>query len=178
MLTTHEVAGEQLAWIHANGLRERYELRAADADMPLAVLTVRGSSAEAEIGSTTYHFARVGWLGSRVNVWENALRAPIAVVRGGFSGGLVEIAGGTMYHWKKPRFWTNERDWVDAAGEVLVRMQPVSAREVRVICEPATRETNNLGLLVVLGEFLLAVANQDAWTAAIVSVVGAGGAGA
>lgn len=174
MLTAHEVAGEQLVWVRARGLKERYELRADSADSAVAELTVRGSRGDAEIGGTMYHFARAGWLGSRVNVWTNSVRAPIAVVRGGFSGGSVEIAGGTMYHWKKPRFWTNERDWLDAAGEVLVRMQPVSAREVRVICEPAAHETSTLGLLVVLGEFLLAVANQDAWTAAIVSVVAAG----
>lgn len=181
MLTTHEVAGDQFAWVRAKGLRGRYELRAEGANTPLAVLNVQDSVGDAEIhGATyhTYHFARVGWLGSRVNVWANSLRAPIAVFRGGWASSSVEIAGSTTYHWKKPHFWTPEHDWVDTAGQVLVRMRPLSGREVRVILEPMAQEKSDVELLVVLGEFLLAVANQDALTGAVMSVVGAGGAGA
>ncbi|MFI5272463.1 MAG: hypothetical protein ACHQ4H_05450 [Ktedonobacterales bacterium] len=179
MAQLSDAAGEELAWVRIKWLKEQYELRApgvdadADADAAVATLTLRGSgSAIATIGDNTFGFQRRGWFRTQVRVWRDPERQEVGV----FSGGALALASGAQYHWRKPRFWTNERDWVDASGNLLVRLQPANWRaSVRVICEPDVRGSADLALLVTLGALLLVLANQDAATAAVVTTVAASG---
>jgi hypothetical protein len=82
------------------------------------------------------------------------------------------LTGGATYRWRKPRFWTNERDWIDASGQPIMRMRPTNWRDnVHVVCEPAAYASSDGALLIILGKLLLALANQDATTAATTTAI-------
>ncbi|HEY7849597.1 MAG TPA: hypothetical protein VIC27_05995 [Ktedonobacterales bacterium] len=170
MQALRDLADESLVWVRVGGLHERYELRVGVDETAIASLTMQGAGGgQAQIGETTLRFRRSGLLGQRVTVEMDASEAPVAVYTG---GGSVELTGGATYRWRKPRFWTNERDWVDASGQTIIRMRPTNWRDnVRVVCEPAAHASSDGALLVILGKLLLALSNQDATTAATITAV-------
>jgi hypothetical protein len=161
-----EIAGSELLWVRPRRTRREYELRAGD-EIVATIALVRGSTARAESAGARYRFSREGCMRPRITVRSDpgeALLALFAPRRGG--GGLTFVDGSQepVYTWKKPRVFTNEHVWVDEAGTELVRFSPSSwGSTVKMVIQAAgAAMPTTLPLLVLLGEYLVLLAAQDA----------------
>jgi hypothetical protein len=179
MQRLHDIDGSaELRWIKPKRSQRRFELHAGEA--VVATLTwTRGASAIGRWADEQYRFGRQGWFRQRVLVHEGDGDAsgvpdePIATFAQ--RGGTLTFSDGRTFLWQKPKRWTNERVWVDSAGAVLARFSPANGQTtVTLASEPQVARAPELPLLVLLGQYLLVLAAQDAEaasTAAVVAVV-------
>ncbi len=168
MQSLSNLNGSELRWIRPRRLRPDSELRAGDT--LIATLTwARGSRASARWGATQYGFNRQGWFRPRILVHDErpeiatAPDAPVAT----FARDALTCADSHVYRWKKPKRWTNERMWVDAASIELVRFSPGKKSTNIVLVAPSSATPADLPLLILLGQYLLVLAAQDAEVASI-----------
>jgi hypothetical protein len=158
--------------------RREFELRSGDAVLGTLVWK-RGSRALAELGESRYSFERKGWLNSRITVQRDSSSQEMVEPLATFSphGGILSVSDGRRYVWKKPqstsasRRWTRERVWIDEPGAELVRFHPAKHSSVEVTIPPETSPQPDLPLLILLGQYLIALSSQDAETAAMAGTV-------
>ena len=184
MQTLYDVDGSaELRWIKPRRSRRQFELHAGEA--VVATLTwTRGASASAsgQLAGEQYRFGRQGWFRQRIVVHRSpaadapdptiASDAPLATFA---HRSALAFADGRTFLWQKPKRWTNERVWVDSTGAVLARFAPSKGQTtVTLASEPRAARPPELPLLLLLGQYLLVLAAQDAEaasTAAVVAVI-------
>jgi hypothetical protein len=168
MTTRGEDQGTGLIWTKPRWSKSRFELHAAD-DTILATLTCdRGTRAQAQWGDIHYQFSRQGWLRPRIlvhTVDSSEVRAEgeagSSVATLAQHGGPHSFPDGQSFLWKKPKWLTNERIWVDGAATELVRFHPTRHRTVVVTTPPEVTHWPELPLLILLGQYLIVLAAQD-----------------
>src|SRR6516164_282089 len=131
-----EVQHGELVWVKPKWSKLQFELRSGDSGV--ATLDwIRGSQALAQWGESRYHFSRQGWLRPRILVHTAPREAPgepLATLT--YRSGALTYADGRAFAWKKPRWFTRVRVWVDSAGTELVRFRPVRRSLVTVTAQP------------------------------------------
>lgn len=172
MDTVNDQRPAEMTWVQSKQIKRGYELRSQETTVATLTLTGR-SQATGEWAEQRYHFSRVGWFRRRVEAraGDEAIGEPLATFAQ--NRGALSFPDGRVLAWRKPRRWTNERAWVDAAGEVLIRFQP-SRRATDVTFGQAAAALPDAALLILLGQFILvleAADTQAAITAATVTAV-------
>jgi hypothetical protein len=166
--------GRELLWVKPKWSRREFELRAGE----VAVATLRwrrGSQAIAQWGASQYRFDCKGWFKPVIAVHEidrgQDTSEPLATLSR--RSGTLRAADGRTFVWQKPkrastgRWWSGERVWLDTSGTELVRFRPGKHSRVEVIMAQAISAQPELPLLILLGQYLIALAAQDAETASI-----------
>jgi hypothetical protein len=182
MQTLYDVDGSaELRWIKPRRSRRQFELHAGEA--VVATLTrTRGAEAIGQWAGEQYRFGRQGWFRQRIVVHRTPAAdapdptiAPDALLATFVHRDTLAFADGRTFLWQKPKRWTNERVWVDSAGAVLARFAPGRGQTtVTLASEPRAARSPELPLLLLLGQYLLVLAAQDAEaasTAAVVAVI-------
>jgi hypothetical protein len=169
-----------MVWTKSRTTRRQFELKAADDTVVATLAWGRGTRARAGWGELHYQFSRQGWLRPRILVRtvdsesataDGAATAPIATFAQ--RGGVLSLPDGQAFFWKKPKWLTSERLWVDGAATELVRFQPARHTTVAVTTSPEATHRPELPLLILLGQYLIALAAQDDETAATVGAAAA-----
>ena len=177
MRDLNDVMSEALQWVRPKRSKRAFELRAGEAVVATLVWT-RGSSALAQWAQGQYRFSRQGWLRQRILVHGASSTTPVAtdepLATFAQRAGALTFPDGRAFLWRKPQRWTSERVWVDSNATALVRFRSVGHAAVAVICQPEAVSLPELPLLLLLGQYLLVLASQDAEaasTAAVVAVI-------
>ncbi len=124
MQELQEFIGEELHWIRPQRLRLAFELHAGEA----VVATLDWGGRARALGTWAggqYRVGREGWFRPRTLIYDASLNGssePIATFT--HRGGTLNFPDGRTFLWKKPKGWTTERVWQDAAATVLVRCRP------------------------------------------------------
>jgi hypothetical protein len=162
--------GTTFEWVKPKWSRLQFELRAGD--IVLATLDwARGRQALGRWGEATYRFSRKGWLRQRVLIWSAEARdadAPLASFEA--RHGTLTLPNGRAVLWRRPRRLTHEHIWVDDAATELARFRPERRRTV--VSTPVAADRHpDLPLLILLGQYLIVSAAQDAEAATTAAVV-------
>ena len=178
MHTFHEVGGEELRWIKPRRTKLQFELRAGEILVATLAWT-GGSHALGQWAEGQYRFNRKGWLRPRTLVRGAANAASDTpgeqeetVATFAHRGGTLSFPDGRTFLWKKPKRWTNERIWMDSATAERVRFHPGAWEStVTVTSQPESASLPELPLLVLLGQYLIVLASQDAAAASSAATV-------
>ena len=164
--------GQELHWIRPQRLRLAFELHAGES--VLATLDWDGRvRAVGTWAEGQYRVGREGWLQPRTLVYDTGSTGsgePAAIFT--HRGGTLNFSPNRAFLWKKPKEWTTERVWQDAAATVLVRCRPARWRvPSAVTVQPEAAGMPEVPLLVLLSQFLLVLAEQDAAMASTAAIV-------
>jgi hypothetical protein len=170
MQTLQAIEGRDLRWVRPKRTKLAFQLR--DEEAVLATLAwARGSRAQGAWARGQYDFRREGWLRQRILVHDAAAGdsgEPVATMAS--RGGALSLPDGRALLWKKPARWTNERVWVDSDATELVRFRPRRG-ETLVTIQPGASSLPDLPLLLLLGQYLLVLTQQDAVAATSAAMV-------
>jgi hypothetical protein len=177
MYAFNDLSGQELHWVKPKWSKLQFELRAGET--AVATLTwTGGARALGQWAGGQYQFSRQGWFRRRtfIHTPTGPTDEPVALfTHRGNSGALVFPTGRT-FRWQRPTRWTAERVWVvDNAPTALVRCRPARWRSPGVVMiQPAAASLPELPLLLLLGQYLMVQAAQEAAAsaAAIVPVIG------
>ena len=168
-------AGRVLTWTQPAALRREFVLQ--DDDVEVATLRFRsalGSFATADTGDGSWTFKRVGFWAPRVTACVAGTDDEIATFRNNtWSGGGTLTMGDGRALRANTNFWMSTFEFVDEAGEPLVRFRKVGGffhLGAHVDVLPASVTLRELPWLVVLGWYVTVLMRDDA--------AGAGAAGA
>lgn len=174
MRPMNDVTDGELRWIKPKWTKLTFELRAGEA--VVATLNwARKSPPRGEwAGGRQYLFDRDGWLRPRILIRDaSAGEASEPVATFTRRGGALLLSDGRQYRWDKPNHWTTKQIWRDSAGVELVRFAPEHGGAM-VTVQSEAASLAELPLLLILGQYLLAIAAQEAQaatTAAIVPII-------
>jgi hypothetical protein len=162
MQSLDAVGGEELRWVKPKRLKRRYELRAGEE--AVATLTRFGATgATGEWNGGRYVFSQKGWFNQRIFVRGDPTTsdaAPLATFTR--RDGVLTFADGRTLVWKKPNRWRSKRVWLDGAAP-LVEFDPANGyASPRVTITPEGAPRAELPLLLLLGEYLIVRAREDA----------------
>jgi hypothetical protein len=172
--TRSEDQGTGLIWTKPKWSKSRFELHAADNTVLATLAWGRGTRAQAQWGESHYLFSRQGWLRPRILVHatdSGEAGTPIATLAQ--RGGLLSFPEGRTLSWTKPKRLTSERIWVDSAASELVRFHPARHATVVVATPLEASHRPELPLLILLGQYLIVLAAQDAEVAGTTAVAAA-----
>ncbi|HEX9036824.1 MAG TPA: hypothetical protein VF808_07515 [Ktedonobacterales bacterium] len=165
-----DIDGEELRWVKPKWSKLTFELRAGEA--VVATLNwARKSPPRGEWAGGQYLFDREGWLRPRILIRDaSAGEASEPVATFTRRGGALTLSDGRQYRWERPNLWTTKQIWRDSAGVELVRFAPKrGGAEVTVQSEAASLA--ELSLLLILGQYLLTIAAQEAQAATAATIV-------
>lgn len=155
-------AGGELRWIKPKWLKRQYELRAGE-EVVATLVRSGGSGAIGEWSGGRYIFSQKGWLNARILVSDGAAKgAGAPLVTFTRRGGVLTLADGRTLLWVKPGFWKSKRVWSHGVA-ALVKFDPASgyASPQVTITEEGARLAE-LPLLLLLGEYLIVRAREEA----------------
>jgi hypothetical protein len=162
-----ESAGQRLSWMQPRTGRRAYELR-AEGDTIATLRWRTASSAKAEDASRQWTFKHAGFWHPRVSVCAAGSERAVAVFSARWLGtGTLELPESQRIH------WSATHTWQAADGTSLVQIASqhrLTRMDGTVEIAPAAACIPNLGLLVLLGWYLVVLQAQDTptITAAIV----------
>jgi hypothetical protein len=167
-LSTHQQT--TFEWVKPKWSRLQFELRAGNTVVATLEWS-RGRQALGRWGGTSYRFSQKGWLRPRVLIWSAAAPdadAPLATFE--VHSGTLTLSNGRAAYWRKPRRLTREHIWVNDTGVELARFSPERRRTV-VSTLLVPDQDPDLVLLILLGQYLMVSAAQDAEAATTAAVV-------
>lgn len=170
MRALQDIVGEEVQWVKPKWARPEFELRAGDAVVAMLRWT-GGSRAEGTWAGGQYRFSREGWFQPRILVRRAAPEdtgEPLATFA--YRGAILSLPDGHSFRWRKPKRWTAERVWLDSTANELIRFCPRRAGTV-VTMQPGAAMLPELAMLLLLGQYLLVLATQDAVAATSASIV-------
>jgi len=177
MRSLEDIGGEELRWVKPKWLKRQYDLRAGEE--VVATLTMSGGSkAIGEWSGWRYYFSQKGWFNQRILVGDGAapdVVTPLATLTR--RGGILTLADGHTLFWRKPSVWKSRRVWSDGAA-TLTEFDPASGyASPRVTITEEGARLAELPLLLLLGEYLIVRAREEADVAnvAATTVVASGG---
>jgi hypothetical protein len=162
MRSLYDIGADELRWVKPRWWKRRYELRAGD-EVVATLARSGGSGAIGEWSSGRYRFFQKGWFRPRVLVSSDPLGdtdTPLATYTG--RDGALTFADGRVFFWRKPGKWRSKRVWMDSAA-TLIAFDPASGytpAQVTIASEGA--RLAELPLLLLLGEYLIVRAREDA----------------
>jgi hypothetical protein len=167
---THDqvLNGAELIWVKPKWSKRQFELHTGDTIVATLVWD-RGTRALAQWDESRYYMSRRGWLRPRILVTTAdsssgrvgaGAGTPIATFAQ--HGGLLSFPDSREFFWKKPKWLTRERIWVDSAATELVHFHPARHATVAVTAQPEAAQRPELPLLILLGQYLIVLAAQDA----------------
>ncbi|HEX9068609.1 MAG TPA: hypothetical protein VF807_07560 [Ktedonobacterales bacterium] len=160
---------EELTWVKPSWRKREFELR--DGEQVIArEAWGRGYRATADWATLRLRLDTHGWL-KRHTVIMRDDGAPAGDYA--HRQGTLTLADGQVFRWQRPEKRSRDRVWLDAAGNRLVRLHP--ARGGTTVRPEQSATPPELPLLIVVGHYLLALAQQDeeaATVGAIVAVMG------
>jgi hypothetical protein len=164
----------QLLWVQPKWYRRAYDLRDDEWTGGVVLGSLRWESAwravaVAEVGSERWRFSRGGFFRPSVMVAEVGSGARIGAFEGGWNGaGMLSLATGQVFSWRKANWWGSRWEWADPMGTrlALFRRAPASGRQEQVELSPATPLAAGGALLVALGWYLIVLAQAAASAAA------------
>ncbi len=168
------VSGQEVEWVRFSPRQRRYELRAGGE--VVAFLTwARGSEAEGECSRRPYRFNRRGWVRRRTLVFSSPKSPlPLAIVVHRGSSGTLVFPDGRAFQWIGADRGSKDKLWCDHHGGELLRFSPMQARVGVTRGAAADRwSSEELPLLLLLGEYLLVSAQEDNEAATTAAIAGA-----
>ncbi len=175
MQALRDVIGRELEWVKPKWTKLQFELRAGET-VVATLAWAHGSSAVGEWAEGQYRFSRAGWFRPRILVRgaapdaTDASEEPIATFA--YRVGTLTFPDGRTFLWKKPKKLTTERIWVDSAATALVRVRPARWHAAAAVTiQPEAAGLPELPLLVLLGQYLIVLAAQDAAAASAAGTV-------
>jgi len=156
--------GQELRWVHPRVFKREYELYAGDE----LVATLRwpkafSSQAVAEAADGRWMIKREGFFQAKIVVCPADEEMTIATMKRGMNGkGTLAFANGRGFKWASVSFWRGEWGWFSDEGTLLLRFK----RGKRVEVEPVAFSLLETALLVLLGFYLVKVAEEEAAAAA------------
>ncbi len=163
MMSLADVTDQDLLWSQPSGWERAYDLHAGDE--LLATLRFRGGTlAEAQTADGRWTFKREGFLHTRVTVRAPGSDADLAVFRPHWAGGGDVIAGlGAGLEFSAANFWNSEWVWKDQDRVLITYRGPRGLLKAKAAIEiaPEGRRLPNLGLLAVLGWYLILLFGRD-----------------
>jgi hypothetical protein len=161
----------ELLWVRLKLSRLQFELQAGETVVATLVWN-RGSRALAQWGESRYRFSRQGWLRPRILVHaEDSTDGAEPIATFLPRGGTLTFPDGRPLVWKKPRKLTGDRIWVDSAATELIRFHPAKRSSVAVTTQAEAVQQPELPLLILLGQYLIVLAGQDAEAASAAGIV-------
>jgi hypothetical protein len=175
MRMLHEVGGDELRWVQPRRSKLQFELHAGE-DVVATLTWTGGSRAVGEWAEGRYWFNREGWFRPRTIIGGAANRAPDAtgepIATFAHRGGMLSFPDGRVFLWKKPKRLTTERVWTDSAEHALMRFRPSTWQSTVAVTSTSEAATlPEFPLLMLLGEYLLVLASQDAAAASSAATV-------
>jgi len=166
-------AGGDLRWVQPKRRKRDSELHSG-ATVVAALRWTAHARALGQWGAAQYEFSREGWLRQRVLVRDpgadaGPARGPLATYTQ--RGATLAFPDGRTFLWKKPRRLTRERLWADSAGTELVRFRPEKGSTLVLLGAADSAPPPELPLLVLLGQYMLVLAAQDAEEASVAASV-------
>lgn len=158
-----DFASQELHWVQPSALHRAYELRAGDE--VLASLRFRGGTlADVATPEGQWTFKRQGFWHQQVTVRRAGSDTDVAVFRPHWTGGGNLVAGdGTGLEFASASFWQSEWQWRQQ-DDVLVtyrRARELIKAEAEMEIAPGAAKLPNLGILVVLGWYLILLFGRD-----------------
>lgn len=171
MLDLQQTDDNALRWTRPSRRKHEFELRAGEALVATLAWTGR-ARAFGQWAGGHYRFGFEGWFRPRVLVYADGGAAPTdpmaTLMR---RTGALTLADGRTFQWTKPARLTSDRDWLDAAGQRIMRFSPAkSTSDVAVTLSADARGRPEAPLLLLLGQSLLVIAEDDAIAATTVAV--------
>jgi hypothetical protein len=162
MQSLYDVSGEELRWVKLHWWKRQYELRAGD-NVVATLARAGGSGASGEWSGGRYRFSQKGWFHPRVFVSRDPeVDAETALATFTRRDGILVFADGHAFYWKKPGRWRSTRVWMDSAAP-FITFDPASGyAPVHVTITPDGALLSELPLLLLLGEYLIVRAREDA----------------
>jgi hypothetical protein len=169
----------ELGWVQPRVMVRDYELYADDEVVAtLKFATPFGSLARAETSGGCWSLKRVGFFNPRVTVREAGNEIDLAVYRRRWTGteGELEFTDGRVYRWQIANFWSTRFEVTEWDGTVLVEYRSGSKeRKVTNILKTQAivsvslhgRAAPDIGLLVLIGWYLIVLQQEDAAAAVV-----------
>ena len=127
-------------------------------------------AASGQAGGKQWHFDRPRIFSRDVEVRDAQSGTLVALLRAGWTGdGMLETADGRAFYWTYNNFFRTKWSFSTASGEQLVRFYDDSRLfEKRAVVEVAsqTLPTGDRDLLLLLGWYLMTLADRDSASAA------------
>ena len=163
MKSIDEFAEQELHWIQPSGLHQAYELHAGDE--VLATLRFRGGTlADVETIEGQWTFKRQGFLHPQVTVRSAGSEEDVAVFRPHWTGGGHVVSGlGAGLEFSSANFWNSAWNWKDNDQVLITYRGPRGLLKAQAAMEiaPEAGRRPNLGLLAVLGWYLILLVGKD-----------------
>lgn len=171
-LQPHHTSG--LQWQQPSGWSRRFELRSGDTQVgSLEFQSAFGSRAEGRIGEETWTLKRMGFFQTRVTVRRAGSDEDAAVYIPTWSRrrGLLTLADGTQYQLSSTSFWAAEWVWLDSREQVVMKFHNKGFLHHGADVEvgPDSRQSKDLGMLLLTGWYLLFLYQEDSSGAAVVA---------
>jgi hypothetical protein len=168
----------QPQWVQPKTFERRYRLMVDDQEVAaLDFQSAFGSLAAAATSTDRWTFKRVGFFNPRVTVRREGSEADLAVYRPRWTGseGRLEFADGRVLLWKTANFWATEYVFTMPEGDPLLlfrqgledgKLNDFFKAQARVVFQPESGLLTDLPLLVLLGWYLMILAQEDSGAAA------------
>jgi hypothetical protein len=162
MQSLSDSGGAELRWVKPKWLKRQYELRAGE-EVVATLARVGGTGAIGEWSGGRYSFSQKGWFRQRILVSpEPAMDAEAPRATFTRRDGVLTFADGRTFYWKKPSVWRSKRVWTDGEAS-LVGIDPASGyAEPHVTITPEGAQLVELPLLLLLGQYLIVRAREEA----------------
>lgn len=149
-----------LSWLPVAGSEGVFELRASGQLVGrLSRVRHAGSLARGETAGGEWTFKRVGFLHPRVTVRSGTESGPVGEMDIHWRRTTVSVGGSTRYTFQRAGLAVPAWQYLDAAGRVLVHIEPV--REGRALAggsvtvRPEARRAKDLALLLLLAWYYI-----------------------
>ncbi len=162
-----------LYWVQPKTFDRWFELRAGDQVVAtLGWETSCGSLARGSTAQGSWTFKRVGFLNPRVTVRQSGSEIDVAVFWPRWLGdGTLELASGAVFRWQSTNFWGT--DWMFSAGDgtpLLAlkegskegKLSDMFKTQSLVEIHPEAYDVPDIGLLVLVGWYLMILRQDDA----------------
>jgi hypothetical protein len=169
MKPLRDFIGQELRWVHPRILKREYEFYAGDELIAtLGWPKAFSSQALAEAADGRWIIKREGFFQAKIVICPADEDMTIATIKRGMSGkGALLFADGRGFKWASTSFWRGEWGWFTDEGMPLLRFR----RGKRVEVEPQAFSLPEISLFVLLGFYLVKVAEEEAAAAASTTVV-------
>jgi hypothetical protein len=165
-----------LQWIKSSWRKYDYELR--EGATLVATLSSNGwmNGATGATATGTYGFQRVGFWKPLIEVYDGASSAPIGTYAGHWSGnrGELTLADGSVWRHTRQGFWRPQTIWTDPTGQWALRTTTNWRSQMFIRLNPEVPTTPTTGLVLLIAEYLMAVAAEQSATVAATTAATSG----
>jgi len=170
---------EELYWVQPRAMQRSYELQANDLVVATLVFeTAFGSLATARADGDAWSLKRMGFFRPHVTVRVAGAEDDLAIYRPRWTGteGELSFSGGPTFTWTIANFWATRYEVKDSVGQTLLEyksggrdggLKDFFKSQANVTVTDSGRRYSQLGLLLMVGWYLILLQQSDAAATAV-----------